>query len=164
MRRNGGLILIGLLLAIILVGLVLSETTSENGGVGQPVSFTVISEGSDSGTITERKNYRLHSTEEFSALWLMVYGTSSAVPVVDFTKEEVLAIFDGTRPTGGYSISVDSITDKTALRRRISIRHSLPGDACVTTQAVTSPFQIIRVSKSTAVLAREDFEETQECR
>ena len=40
---------------------------------------------------------------EFEALWKK-HAPGQTVPTVDFTKQMVLAVFLGTRPTGGFSV------------------------------------------------------------
>lgn len=126
------------------------------------VVFSVIDQGVSSGSITERKNYRIKSQDELNELWRMVHG-AGAPTTVDFTKQEVIAVFDGTHVTGGYGVSVASIVDVPSGSRTISIVRTEPGDSCVTTQSITSPFQIIVVSKSNAPFVREEQTIVEEC-
>ncbi|MCI0597768.1 protease complex subunit PrcB family protein [Candidatus Parcubacteria bacterium] len=134
-------------------------TPSSNG----PVAFTVVIEGEQSGGVTERKNYRVKSLEDVDELWRFVFGTSGpAIPPVDFSTEELLAVFDGTHSSGGYRIDVLSVED-TASARIITIKHVEPGASCITTSAITSPFQIVQLPKTTLPITREDVTEVREC-
>ncbi len=117
--------------------------------------FVVLDEGSNSGAVTERKNYRIKNQEELEALWLMVHGTGAPTSI-DFGKNEVIAVFDGTHATGGYDISISAVDDSMPGARHVSILHTEPGASCITTDAITSPFQIIYLPKSAAPLTRED--------
>lgn len=47
-----------------------------------------------------------------TAYWQLL-GAGPAMPNIDFQKEGVAIIFLGTRPTGGYSVSVDGIAEGT---------------------------------------------------
>jgi hypothetical protein len=128
-----------------------------------PVAFSVVAQGSDSGMIAERKNFRIKSQDELAALWVMVYGTAGPeMPRIDFTKDELLAVFEGTRPTGGYTVAVVSVFDEPG-SRSVTIQHEVPGDSCMTSQAITSPFSMVRLQKTGAPLTRHDLEEVIEC-
>lgn len=123
-------------------------------------AFNVLSEGQDAGSMTERKNYRIKDAEQLQALWQMVKGEDA--PFVDFERYEVLAIFDGTRSSGGYSVAVTAVED-TATERAITITRTAPGDTCITTQAITSPYTIVVAPKTDAPIVRTDVEEIVEC-
>ncbi len=125
-----------------------------------PVAFSVLEEGTQASPEAERKNYRIRTQEELEELWPMV--EEGAAPTVDFTKSEVLAAFDGTRPSGGYGIRVASIDDM-ANARRIIIVHTSPGEGCITTDALTSPFTIVVVPKTELAISRVDQENVVEC-
>lgn len=127
------------------------------------VAFTVLAEGNYSGSITERKNFRIRSEAELQELWRMVYTTGGpAAAPVNFEKSEVLAVFDGTHASGGYGIEVESIEDSRAVRT-IHIVHTAPDDSCLTTESISSPFQMIVVPASSVGLTRDEREEVVSC-
>jgi len=127
-------------------------------------AFSVLAEGQDSGSVTRRTNFRIQTEEEFEELWRMVYGSSGpARPPIDFNKREVLAVFDGTHSTGGYDVDVTDIKDDNG-RRFIRIRRTSPGDECVVTHAITSPFEIVSVEKSNLSITKEEELVVTECR
>lgn len=165
MHRDAILILIGLFIALIAGALLMfsfKEGALAPSGPA-PVAFSVVAQGADSGMIDDRKNFRIKDAEELSALWAMVYGTDGPeLPAVDFAKEEVLAVFAGTRPSGGYSVAVESVTEEPG-RRAVAIAFSSPGASCIVTQAITSPFVMVRVAKSDEPLARSERAEVVEC-
>ncbi len=115
----------------------------------------VLDEGQQSGSITERKNYRITSMDELDALWTLVHGTDAPPGGVDFSTQEVLAVFDGTHSSGGYDITVEEVTD-TGGKRMVRILHSAPADGCATTDAITSPFSLVILSKSSLRVTHED--------
>jgi hypothetical protein len=57
-----------------------------------------------------------------------------------FERHAIIAAFLGERPTGGYSVSVIRRKNRFALRER------KPGRGSVTTQAITTPFQIVEIA------------------
>lgn len=165
MHRDTAFVGIGAVIAVLIGGWILYMTViavpSED--MPQAVMVTQIDAGQYSGSVTERKNYHVETSEEWQALWTMVHGLEGpALPAVDFERYQVLAVFDGTHSSGGYSIHVESIAD-TGLRRIVRIKHTEPGEECVTTGAVTSPYQMVVVPRSSATIAREDVTETVAC-
>lgn len=135
-----------------------SESKQETG----EVRYSTLTEGPYAGALTERKNYRIKSREEFDQLWQMIYaGDGPNIPYIDFAESEVLAVFDGTHTTGGYAIEVASVEDNGS--RRIIIKHISPGETCMTTGSITSPFALVMLPKTTLPIVREDVEEVREC-
>jgi hypothetical protein len=128
------------------------------------VSFTILARGTDASGITNRGNYRIKSKEELVALWQMVYGTRNtpALPTVDFSKYEVLGIFDGSHRTSGYALQVASVMDANG-ERDVVINHTAPGSGCSTAKNATSPFEIIQVPITSDTLAHQDDMSTTTC-
>jgi hypothetical protein len=96
----------------------------------------------------ERPAFRLlRDASEFLTVWNQAHGAVLNVPplpAVDFARETVLAVFMGTRPTGGYAIEVlDATLEGGDLY--IDLRFVQPGADSVTTQALTSPWAFVRV-------------------
>lgn len=125
------------------------------------VSFVEIAHGSNATGITTRKNYAIYSADEFAKIWKQT-GSSQKVPVVDFTKNYVIAVFAGTVSTGGYSISVADVTD-TQDSRSVGIRINKPGKGCLVTEAQASPYQIIIVPVSDGSLSHTDTVSSVDC-
>ncbi len=67
------------------------------------------------------------------------------LPSVDFGTEGVLVAALGTRNTGGYDIRVDSLVQYQYASVAYVTTQS-PGQSCGTTQALTQPVQILRLS------------------
>jgi len=106
--------------------------------------ITTVAQGSYSG-IDERTEASVTTAADWQALWKTHGGSGTAAPV-DFTKEIVAAVFLGTRPTGGHSVEiVSSRREGNALIVEF-VEHRPPADAIVT-QALTSPFHIVRLPK-----------------
>ncbi len=161
------LIVFGLIVVTIIVGVSLFFFGPQNfrslfGAGSPPVSFRLLKEGSDATAMTDRANYRITDSVQLSQLWGYVGVTPGTAPAIDFTKEEVLAVFDGTHSTGGYRITVTRITNEDGTRI-VQVTRSAPGANCSTPSVVTGPYQIIAVPKSDLPLAHVDTSVVQNC-
>ena len=126
-------------------------------------SFSVLAEGQDSGAVSRRANYRIMTDEQFAELWRMIYGEDGpAIPAIDFSKDEVIAVFDGSHSSGGYRVSVTEVTDADGARA-VHITREEPGENCAVVSALTSPFQIVRVAKTALPLIREEQVVVRDC-
>lgn len=163
------LILISLALASLIVGTMIyflsdgkntaSRQIANSAQAASIVAFAPIVSGFNS-SVTERKNYLITSSTQLSELWKM-FATNSKPPVVDFVSSNVIAVFAGQKPTGGYSISVSKIKDSDT--RTVTVLLSRPDKNCVLTQALTAPYQIIKIPKSTLPLDHTDISTTTPC-
>tara|TARA_R110000824_G_scaffold401771_1_gene615913 strand:+ start:565919 stop:566458 length:540 start_codon:yes stop_codon:yes gene_type:complete len=126
-----------------------------------PVSFMELAQGSSATEYTARKNYAIYSVDEFARVWKKA-GRTDDVPSVDFSTQYVIAVFAGTKGTGGHTIEVSAVTD-TAGARSVALRLSEPGASCVVTQAQTSPYQIIVVPHGELSLSHTDTTAVSEC-
>lgn len=145
---------------------ILEETEASAIGANavlEDVSFEVLAEGVNSASISERKNYAVYTEADFARLWGMAYGDDApALPEIDFNRMYVIGVFAGEQSSGGHGINVSRVTDEGGTRT-IAITLTAPGAGCVTTQALTSPFQLITVPTSSATLARTEQTVTTAC-
>lgn len=120
---------------------------------GAAVPFTVIDSGPVAGNMPEPKNYAIYDQEEFERLWNSVHVAGDmAAPSIDFSERFVLAVFAGTKATGGHSVSITNITD-TSATRMVAIQQNVPGAGCISSQSLTSPYQIVTVPLSDHTLS-----------
>lgn len=132
----------------------LPEQMQEPSTIVQDVPITVLDAGMNAGAAPERKNVAAYDPEGFTRLWKMAHGTDGTpVPSVDFTKNYAIGVFAGTKSSGGFSIEVSGVRDL-GDTRMVSITLTKPGVGCLTSQALTSPYQIVIVPVSTAPLSR----------
>jgi hypothetical protein len=88
------------------------------------------------------------TTEEYDALWRSHMPTRQPA-AVDFSKEMVVAVFLGSKPTAGYGVTIVSATaEGNALQVRY--RETSPPPDAITAQVITHPYQIVAISKSAA--------------
>ena len=67
------------------------------------------------------------------------------LPSVNFRTERVVLAALGTRSHGGYSIRIDSLVAH-ELGTIVYVTATAPGSDCFTTQALTEPVHLVRVS------------------
>ena len=68
------------------------------------------------------------------------------MPAVDFAREEVAAVFLGTRPTGGFGVEIVGAGQK-AGAFVVQYRETKPAADAITTQVITSPFLLVAMPK-----------------
>ena len=103
-----------------------------------------VSQGSRSA-IDQPKETTARTPAEWQALW-KEHGPGDAAPAVDFTKEMIAAVFLGTRPTGGYAVEIRSMR-RDGQTLVIEYTERRPGPDAIVTQALTSPFHIVRMPR-----------------
>ena len=70
-------------------------------------------------------------------------------PAVDFTRDVVVAVAAGQRPTGGYEIAVDRVSQANG-ELTVEVVETAPGPNCMTTASLTQPVDVVVVPALTA--------------
>jgi hypothetical protein len=65
-------------------------------------------------------------------------------PDVDFTRNVVVAVAAGQRPSGGHEIAVDRVTESDG-QLTIEVLETTPGPNCITAGSVTQPVDVVVV-------------------
>lgn len=114
--------------------------------------------------VNTRINYLIQNESKLQQLWAFIYGASTpAMPFVNFSKYDVAAVFAGTQPTTGYSISVLGI--KTTKKNEVAvITITRPGPSCVVTKKDTSPYAVVLIPHSSLPLTHTDINKTDFCK
>lgn len=115
----------------------------------QEVVWEVLAQGSQA--VGSAPGYLMITDEaEFLTVWNRANGAQLTVPPlpdVNFERETVLAVFLGQKPTGGYGVEVQRISlDERELY--VDLLEREPGAGAITTQALTSPWIMIRVLRA----------------
>lgn len=81
-------------------------------------------------------------------------------PSVDFNRDVVVAVAAGQRPTGGYEIVVDRVTESNG-QLTVEVVERTPGPNCITTASTTQPVDVVVVpaadAKSPSFLERKEI-------
>lgn len=78
---------------------------------------------------------------DWVAVWAQIQGSHSPaapLPAVDFGEEMVVVAAMGTRPTGGYRITIEHVAADSGTVY-VDVLESSPGGSCVVTDALTQP-------------------------
>jgi hypothetical protein len=109
-------------------------------------AFRTLDKGVVSGIATGRQVAAL-DRDAWSAIWRQ-HAAERAQPEVDFSREMVVGVFLGTRPTAGFGVEI--------LRYRemgndvvVVYREAAPPRDAITAQMLTSPFHIVAIPKRT---------------
>jgi hypothetical protein len=98
-----------------------------------------------SSQVDAAKQVAVQSPAEWNALWSQHAG-DRARPSVDFTKEMVLAVFLGTRPSAGFSVEIVGAREESGALI-VSYRETRPQPGGVAAQVLTSPYHVVAVPK-----------------
>jgi hypothetical protein len=70
-------------------------------------------------------------------------------PAVDFNHDVVVAAAAGQRPTGGYEIAIDRVTQSNG-ELLVEVMERTPGPNCITTASLTQPVDVVVVPAADA--------------
>lgn len=70
-------------------------------------------------------------------------------PAIDFTRDMVIAVAAGQRPTGGYEIAVDRVRQPDG-ELVVEVVETAPGPNCMTTASLTQPVDVVVIPSLTA--------------
>ncbi len=107
----------------------------------------------------------VRDAQTWSALWTRIVANSGPkppVPSIDFSREMLIVAAMGTRGSGGYSIRVGGVSSSSTELVATVIATS-PGRSCPTTQAITSPVDIVRVPSSKLLVRFVEQQVVNEC-
>ena len=89
---------------------------------------------------------------EWTRVWTLHAGERTK-PAVDFSKDIVVALFLGSRPTAGFTVEIVGVREEGATLV-VSYRETRPTPGSVAAQILTSPFHIVAVPKGTATAVK----------
>lgn len=113
------------------------------------LTWSVLAQGNQAVTSETSEFAIATGREELVGLWNKAYGNQlnlPPLPNLDFRRESVVAFFLGTRSTGGYSIDVQNVTLEGS-EVFIDVEVNAPPPGAITTQALTSPWVMVRVPR-----------------
>jgi hypothetical protein len=153
LRRAGDLLILSLSFPVLF-----SSPLFVNGAtmLANQVSFHTVLKGHRSG-VSESVQIVARSQSEWSALWkrhAAIESNPPPLPAIDFSKEIVVAVFLGEKPTGGHDIEIMSMEQNNDVLL-VSFVEKSPPPGGLATQALTQPFHIVRVAARSA--ARVNF-------
>lgn len=142
---------VGLFLVISLVGGAagVSVATALGKPQGQPVRFSTVARGTQSG-VRAPLQVVIRSASEWAELWRRHTAFAvppPPVPQIDFGHEMVIGVLTGERRSGGYDVKILEVL-RQADRLSVLYRETTPPTGALTTQALTYPHHLIRTERS----------------
>jgi hypothetical protein len=146
----------GLVLVATLIGACRNESTgSQDPDAGARQSVFVPTEDVTlvkqfySG-IDARERLVVQSPSEWSALWTRMHSRQSPEPPIvqpDFNTEVALVATMGEKPSGGYTITIDSVT-RHERGSIVYVTEKSPSETCFTPGVLTQAVHAIRAPKT----------------
>lgn len=117
-------------------------TPSTNGGNAS--SFTEVARGTNA-TVTTATVKAAVTTAQLGEIYRLAYGNQTPIPTpAPLSGETAVAVFMGQRTSGGYSISVERVA-ASGSTLNVTVRFKAPEAGMLTTQALTSPWVLVKV-------------------
>lgn len=114
--------------------------------------FTILAQNGYGGRDTESHEL-VKNEQQFLALCKEL--NIETIPQVDFTKNNVVAVFMGQKRSGGYSITVEKVVvdGNTA---QVLVKNTLPEQGAMVTMALTAPYCVAAIPKTDKVTVKEN--------
>ena len=123
-------------------------------GQGRPdVPFQIIDRGPYSGE-TEA-GVKVLRTERAFEEFLKDKGEEKIKPLmkqVDWQSEQIVVIFAGQHPSGGYGIDIRRIANIDIQRLQVEAKVTKPAPGQIVTQALTTPYVILKMQRQVAAI------------
>ncbi len=132
--------------ALVVVATVLLGACTTFAASGTELAFRSLDRG-DYAAIQEAGCVVVRSQAEFAELWHRIHQAGSAerpLPGVDFSRQLVLASFQGQQPSGGHSISIDRVVDR-GDQLTVLVSKRVPAADAFVTMVLTSPYHLVAV-------------------
>jgi hypothetical protein len=128
-----------------------SPTPSPTPSPPGEITFEAVASGTHSGIeLDSPELFRIDDQGQWVDFWdrhTSIVLDPGEPPSVDFDLYTVIAVVDRLRPSGGFSLAITRVdTDGTVLQ--VHAHRTEPGAGCVVTEALTQPFDIVRIDAS----------------
>ena len=127
--------------ALLLVAMVAAQTPG--------MSFTTIAKGDVSGQQTS-KQVTVRTDAEWKALW-KGHAPTGQIPAVDFSKNMVVGIFLGSKPSAGHDVEIVGVRlqDQDLV---VEYVQKQPARGTMAAQMLTEPYHLVTVPKHTGTV------------
>lgn len=129
---------------MLLRAVVCSSLIAIVGGMQADTAIRTIDRGVMSN-VDAKREVVARTEAEFAALWKS-HSADKPAPKIDFSKDMVVGVFMGSRPTGGYVVEIVSASIRGGALV-VGYRETSPGRGAIAAQVLTSPYHIAAVPK-----------------
>ncbi|MEO7522348.1 MAG: protease complex subunit PrcB family protein [Gemmatimonas sp.] len=116
--------------------------------------------------VDEPERLVVRDSAAWSRLWTRVHARQTPIPPlprVDFTRDMVVFAALGTKPSGGFSVLLDSAFEASDGGIDVVVRSIKPGPKCGVTAALTEPVDIARLARRESPVNFVERSETTDC-
>jgi len=112
--------------------------------MAQTPAFTTVAKGDASGQQTA-KQVTVRTEAEWKALW-KDHASAEKMPVIDFSRDMVVGIFLGTKPSAGHEVEIVGVRTQD---NEVVVEYvqKQPGRGTMAAQILTEPFHLVSVPK-----------------
>ena len=110
----------------------------------KPTDMKTVARGVNSA-VDDGRQVIARTPDEWTKVWRL-HDSKRPAPAVDFTREMVVGVFMGSRPTGGFGVEIVG-TRQEGDAVIVQYRESMPGPGSMTAQVLTSPFHLVSVPR-----------------
>lgn len=119
---------------------------SGRSGADAPLPFVTVAKGTQSAWPNGEAFYVVKSQNLWRRIWAL-HSPGTSPPFVDFSSEDVYAVFAGPKPMTGYDVETVGLND-TGSTVHWDIHGIQPGASCVVSPTPTSPFHFVKAPKT----------------
>jgi PrcB C-terminal len=116
--------------------------------VAQPGAAPRTVDKGDRSQIMSAREAVVRTAVEWDALW-RAHLPARQPAAVDFSKDMIVGVFLGSRPTPGYGVTIVSAVEEGSVLR-VRYRETSPPADAIAAQVITFPYQIVAIPKSAA--------------
>lgn len=147
-----------------------NEAASPDGSLGDrqsvfvPSQDVTLAQQTYSG-YTTRERAVVQTASEWPAIWSKIHSGQSPEPAVvtpDFTNEDAVIAAMGEKNSGGYSITIDSVT-RHERGSVVYVTEKSPSPSCITPAVITHPVHAVRAPRATGTYQWRERTETVNC-
>lgn len=121
-----------------------SSNTGNSRPSGAAAGFTEVARGANA-RVDDPTVRVATTTAELGEIYRLAYGNQTPIPTpAPLSGETAVAVFMGQRTSGGYSISVERVA-ASGSTLNVTVRLKAPEAGMLTTQALTSPWVLVKV-------------------
>jgi hypothetical protein len=102
----------------------------------------------------------IRTDAEWNTLW-KAHGGDRKKPAVDFSRDMVVGVFMGSRPSAGYTISIVSTFQKDG-QMLVRYEEKAPSKGTLTAQILTSPYHLVTTPRVAGDVAFEKCKQKSE--
>jgi hypothetical protein len=95
--------------------------------------------------VSAARQVTVRDRDEWASLW-RAHGSNRPLPDVDFSREMVLGVFMGSRPTAGFAVEIVGYRE-TGDTVVVQYRETTPAPDAITAQVIVSPYHLVAIPK-----------------